>query len=81
MAAICHGPQVLISAGLVKGRKMTGFEAIQIDLKNAGAIVSDEAVVVDQGLVTSRKPGDIPAFNAKMVEEFAEGRHAGQRAA
>jgi len=81
VAAICHGPQVLISAGLVKGRKMTGFEAIQIDLKNAGAIVSDEAVVVDQGLVTSRKPGDIPAFNAKMVEEFAEGRHAGQRAA
>ncbi|HVI28767.1 type 1 glutamine amidotransferase domain-containing protein [Hansschlegelia sp.] len=81
VAAICHGPQVLISAGLVKGRKMTGFEAIQIDLKNAGAIVSDEAVVVDRGLVTSRKPDDIPAFNAKMVEQFAEGRHAGQRSA
>jgi protease I len=78
VAAICHGPQVLISAGLVKGRKMTGFEAIQIDLKNAGAIVSDEPVVVDQGLVTSRKPDDIPAFNAKIVEEFAEGRHEGQ---
>lgn len=78
VAAICHGPQVLISAGLVKGRKMTGFSAIQIDLKNAGAIVSDEPVVTDQGLVTSRNPDDIPAFNAKIVEEFAEGRHAGQ---
>ncbi|MBB3973999.1 type 1 glutamine amidotransferase domain-containing protein [Hansschlegelia beijingensis] len=81
VAAICHGPQVLITAGVVKGRKMTGFEAIQIDLKNAGATVSDEPVVVDQGLVTSRKPDDIPAFNAKMSEEFAEGRHAGRRAA
>lgn len=78
VAAICHGPQVLITAGVVKGRKMTGYEAIQIDLRNAGAIVSDEPVVVDQGLVTSRNPGDIPAFNAKMIEEFAEGRHSGQ---
>ncbi|HEY0292414.1 MAG TPA: type 1 glutamine amidotransferase domain-containing protein [Hansschlegelia sp.] len=79
VAAICHGPQVLITAGVVKGRRMTGFEAIQIDLRNAGAIVSDEAVVTDQGLVTSRKPDDIPAFNAKIIEEFAEGRHDGQR--
>lgn len=79
VAAICHGPQVLISAGVVKGRKMTGYKAIQVDLKNAGAIVSDEAVVTDQGLVTSRNPNDIPAFNAKIVEEFAEGRHDGQR--
>lgn len=79
VAAICHGPQVLITAGVVKGRKMTGWEAIQVDLKNAGAIVSDEPVVTDQGLVTSRKPDDIPQFNAKIIEEFAEGRHAGQR--
>jgi len=75
VAAICHGPQVLISAGLVNGRRMTGFEAIQVDLANAGAIVSDEPVVTDHGFVTSRKPDDIPAFNAKMIEEFAEGRH------
>ncbi|GBD50225.1 type 1 glutamine amidotransferase domain-containing protein [Methylopila sp. Yamaguchi] len=79
VASICHGPQVLISAGLVKGRKMTGFKSIQQDLKNAGAIVSDEEVVTDQGLVTSRNPNDIPAFNAKIIEEFAEGRHDGQR--
>ncbi|MFD1703747.1 type 1 glutamine amidotransferase domain-containing protein [Methylopila henanensis] len=78
VAAICHGPQVLISAGLVKGRRMTGYAAIQVDLKNAGADVSDEPVVVDQGLVTSRNPDDIPAFNAKVIEEFAEGRHSGQ---
>lgn len=79
VAAICHGPQVLISAGVVKGRRMTGYKAIQVDLKNAGAVVTDEPVVVDQGLVTSRNPNDIPAFNAKIVEEFAEGRHSGQR--
>lgn len=79
VASICHGPQVLITAGVVKGRKMTGWSAIQVDLANAGAIVSDEAVVTDQGLVTSRNPDDIPAFNAKIVEEFAEGRHDGQR--
>lgn len=78
VAAICHGPQVLISAGVVKGRKMTAWQAVQIDLENAGAIVSDEPVVVDQGLVTSRKPDDIPQFNAKIIEEFAEGRHHGQ---
>ncbi len=81
VAAICHAPQLLISAGVVKGRKMTGYKAIQVDLANAGAQVSDTAVVVDQGLVTSRNPGDIPAFNAKMIEEFGEGRHAGQRTA
>lgn len=78
VASICHGPQVLITAGVVKGRRMTGYKAIQVDLKNAGAIVSDEAVVTDQGLVTSRNPDDLPAFNAKIVEEFAEGRHQGQ---
>lgn len=79
VASICHGPQVLITAGVVKGRKMTGWGAIQVDLENAGAIVSDEAVVTGQGLVTSRKPDDIPAFNAKIIEEFAEGRHEGRR--
>ncbi|WP_425409750.1 type 1 glutamine amidotransferase domain-containing protein [Hyphococcus sp.] len=79
VASICHGPQVLISADVVKGRKMTGFEAIQIDLKNAGADVSDEEVVVDKGLVTSRNPDDLPAFNKKLVEEFCEGKHDGQK--
>lgn len=78
--AICHGPQVLISAGLVKGRKMTGYPAIQRDLENAGARVSDEAVVVDEGLVTSRSPDDLDAFNDKIVEEICEGRHSGQTA-
>jgi protease I len=78
VAAICHGPWTLIDAGVVKGRRMTSYEAIQTDLKNAGAIWSDEEVVVDDGLVTSRKPSDIPAFNRKMIEEFAEGVHQGQ---
>lgn len=78
VGAICHGPQVLISAGLVKGRKMTAWHAVQVDLRNAGADVHDEEVVVDRGLVTSRKPDDIPAFSAKLIEEFAEGRHRGQ---
>lgn len=79
VAAICHGPQVLISADVVKGRKVTGYEAIQIDLKNAGAEVSDEEVVVDEGLVTSRNPDDLLAFNKKIVEEFCEGKHDGQK--
>jgi protease I len=81
VASICHGPQVLISADLVKGRKMTGFSAIQIDLKNAGAEVSDEAVVVDNGLVTSRNPDDLDAFNAKLIEEICEGGHRRQKEA
>ncbi|MGK9235940.1 type 1 glutamine amidotransferase [Inquilinus limosus] len=81
VAAICHGPQLLISAGVVDGCEMTGYKAIQVDLENAGATVYDREVVVDQGLVTSRSPDDIPAFNAKMVEEFAEGRHSGRMAA
>lgn len=79
VAAICHGPWTLIDAGVVEGRKMTSYHTIQTDLKNAGARWVDEEVVVDQGLVTSRKPDDLPAFNDKMVEEFAEGRHAEQR--
>lgn len=80
VAAICHGPQVLISAGLVKGRRMTGYKAIQTDLANAGATVEDQPVVTDQGLVTSRSPDDIDAFNPKMIEEFAEGRHRARAA-
>ncbi len=79
VAAICHGPQVLITADVVKGRKMTGYAAIQPDLKNAGAQVSDEEVVVDAGLVTSRNPDDLPAFNRKIVEEFCEGKHKEQK--
>ncbi|PYL66024.1 MAG: protease [Verrucomicrobia bacterium] len=75
VAAICHGPQVLISADLVRGRKMTSWPAIKADMCNAGARWVDEEVVVDNGLVTSRKPDDIPAFNEKMIEEFCEGRH------
>ncbi|HEY7545047.1 MAG TPA: type 1 glutamine amidotransferase domain-containing protein [Blastocatellia bacterium] len=72
IAAICHGPWTLIDAGLVKGRKLTSYESIQTDLKNAGAQWVDQEVVVDDGLVTSRKPDDIPAFNRKMIEEFAK---------
>jgi protease I len=78
VAAICHAPWLLIEAGVVEGRTLTGFESIRTDLRNAGANVVDEEVVVDDGLLTSRKPDDIPAFNAKMIEEFAEGRHRGQ---
>ena len=75
VAAICHGPWVLIDAGVVRGRTMTSWPAIRTDVKNAGAKWVDEEVVVDNGLVTSRKPDDIPAFNKKMIEEFAEGKH------
>jgi protease I len=77
VAAICHGPQVLISADLVCGRRMTSWPAIKSDMRNAGARWVNQEVVVDNGLVTSRKPDDIPAFNKKMVEEFGEGIHAG----
>ncbi len=73
IAAICHGPWTLINAGGVKGRRMTSWPTLEMDLKNAGAIWVDEQVVVDRGLVTSRKPDDIPAFNAKMIEEIARG--------
>ena len=80
VAAICHGPWVLVEAGAVKGRKLTSWPSLQTDIRNAGGNWVDEKVVVDEGLVTSRKPADIPAFNRKMVEEFAEGIHARQRA-
>ncbi|HEV2695176.1 MAG TPA: type 1 glutamine amidotransferase domain-containing protein [Verrucomicrobiae bacterium] len=76
VGAICHGPWTLIDAGVVRGRKVTSYDSIQTDLKNAGAEWVDEMVVVDNGLVTSRKPDDLPAFNAKLIEEIAEGVHA-----
>jgi protease I len=75
IAAICHGPWTLINAEAVSGRRMTSWPSLEADLRNAGADWVDEEVVVDQGLVTSRKPEDLPAFCAKMIEEFAEGRH------
>jgi protease I len=78
VAAICHAPWVLIEAGVLRGRKVTSWPTLQTDLRNAGANWVDEEVVVDSGLVTSRKPDDIPAFNKKMIEEFAEGKHAAQ---
>lgn len=73
IAAICHGPLTLIEANGVRGRRMTSYPSIQADLRNAGADLVDQEVVTDRGLVTSRKPDDIPAFNQKMIEEFAEG--------
>lgn len=79
VAAICHGPQLLIETGALQGRKMTSFHSVKTDLKNAGARWEDREVVVDQGLTTSRSPDDLEAFNAKMLEEFAEGVHAGNR--
>jgi protease I len=78
VAAICHGPQVLIDADVVRGRTLTSYHSVKRDLQNAGANWVDRQVVVDNGLVTSRRPDDIPAFNDKMIEEFAEGIHAGQ---
>ena len=81
VAAICHGPWTLIDAEVVRGRKVTSWPSLKVDLRNAGANWVDQQVIVDDGLVTSRRPDDIPAFNQKMIEEFAEGEHAGQRAA
>jgi protease I len=80
VAAICHAPWLLVEAGVLEGRTVTGYHTIRTDLRNAGATVVNEMVVVDEGLVTSRCPDDIPAFNDKMIEEFAEGHHRGQSA-
>lgn len=80
VGVICHGPWTLIDAGVAEGRTLTSWPSLQTDLRNAGANWVDEEVHVDQGLVSSRKPDDLEAFNAKIVEEFAEGVHEGQRA-
>lgn len=74
-AAICHGPQLLIETGLLEGREMTSYPSIKTDLKNAGATWIDKEVIVDKGLVTSRSPKDLEAFNKKLVEEISEGIH------
>ncbi len=81
IAAICHGPQILIDADVVRGHKLTSYPSIKNDLMNAGAEWYDKVVVTDQGLVTSRRPDDIPEFNKKMIEEFAEGVHEERLAA
>lgn len=78
VASICHGPWTLIEANVVRGRRLTSYPSLQTDLKNAGAMWVDQEVVVDQGLVTSRNPDDLPAFNRKLIEEVAEGEHARQ---
>jgi protease I len=75
VGAICHGPWTLVEADVIKGRTLTSWPSLQTDIRNAGATWVDEEVHVDQGLVTSRKPDDLPAFNAKVIEEVAEGRH------
>lgn len=76
LAAICHGPWLLVEAGVAKGRNVTSWPSVRTDLVNAGANWTDQEVVVDKGIVTSRNPGDIPAFVDKIVEEVEEGRHA-----
>ena len=77
---ICHGPWTLVEAGAVRGVRMTSWPSLKTDLINAGANWVDEEVVVDRGIVSSRKPDDIPAFNRKMIEEFAEGTHQQRKA-
>jgi protease I len=80
IGAICHGPWTLVEADVVAGRQITSWPSVRTDLRNAGATVLDQEVVVDDGLVSSRSPDDLPAFCAKIVEEFAEGRHAARTA-
>ncbi|EDL56520.1 type 1 glutamine amidotransferase domain-containing protein [Gimesia maris] len=80
VAAICHGPWSLVEADVVSGRRVTSWPSLKTDLKNAGATWVDEECVCDEGLVTSRNPDDLPAFCSKMLEEFAEGKHAKQTA-
>jgi protease I len=80
VAAICHAPWLLVEADVVRDREVTSYPSLKTDLRNAGARWVDREVVVDNGLVTSRNPDDIPAFNRKMIEEIAEGVHSGQRA-
>ncbi|GAB3407848.1 type 1 glutamine amidotransferase domain-containing protein [Flindersiella endophytica] len=78
VAVICHGPWTLVEADVVRGRRLTSWPSVRTDLRNAGAEWVDAEVVTDQGLVSSRNPGDLPAFCSKLVEEFAEGKHAAQ---
>lgn len=80
VAAICHGPWMLVEAGVVKGRRLTSWPSLRTDIRNAGGEWTDQEVVTDNGLVTSRKPADIPAFNKKLIEEIAEGKHKAQHA-
>jgi protease I len=80
VGVICHGPWMLVEAGVLRGRKVTSWPSLQTDIRNAGGDWVDQEVVVDNGLVTSRKPDDLPAFNEKIVEEFCEGRHEQQAA-
>jgi len=75
IASICHGPWVLVEAGIVRDHTLTSWPTLKTDVRNAGGNWVDQEVVTDQGIVTSRKPDDIPAFNKKMIEEFAEGTH------
>jgi protease I len=79
VAVICHGPWTLVEADVLRGRTITSWPSLQTDIRNAGGTWVDEEVVVDQGLVSSRKPDDLPAFCAKLVEEFCEGQHEAQR--
>ena len=80
VGVICHGPWTLVEADVVRGRTLTSWPSLKTDLRNAGATWVDEEVHVDEGLTSSRKPDDLPAFCAKIVEEFAEGKHSGQAA-
>jgi protease I len=81
VAAVCHAPWLLIETGIAKGRKMTSYKSIKTDVRNAGAKWEDSEVVVDHGVITSRHPGDLDAFSAKVIEEVREGRHARRSAA
>jgi protease I len=81
VAAVCHAPWLLIETGIAKGRKMTSFKSIKTDVANAGAQWEDSEVVVDQGVITSRNPGDLEAFSAKIIEEIKEGRQTQRRVA